>query len=328
MTTDSELTIDAIEDAAQRIQPDVHRTGVLHSAAIDALAGRRVHLKAEHLQRSGSFKARGAHNKLRLILDAARRHGVVAVSSGNHATAVACAGQRLGIPVDVYMPRDAPALKQRATRGYGARIHFFDRLLDDRAQLIDAHVEAHGSIAVEPFDDVDIMAGQGTVAYELLTQSRVDTLVVPMSGGGLMAGCAVAACAAQSDITIIGVEPAVADDTARSFAKGDRVEIPQPITVADGLAVTAPGRLTFPINQRLVDRVVTVSDQQIIDTCVLLFERCKQVVEPSGATALAAVLAGLTGDADDVGVVMSGGNIDVTELAALVAAHPPPSDRR
>lgn len=312
------LTIDAIDAAAQRIDPYVHRTAVLRCAAIDVMAGRRVHAKSEHLQRSGSFKARGAHNKLLLLGAEAREHGVVAVSSGNHATAMACAGQQLGVRVDVYMPHDAPALKQRATTAYGATIHHFDRHTDDRAELLAAHVDRHGAIPVEPFDDLDVMAGQGTVAREFVADAPIDTLVVPMSGGGLMAGCAVAARAARPDIRLIGVEPAGADDTQRSFAAGERVTIDRPKTVADGLAISAPGRLTFPINRSLVDEVVTVTEREIVDACVLLFERSKQVVEPSGAAALAAVIAGRV-DGGDVGVVLSGGNVDLPGLAAVVA---------
>lgn len=319
------LTVASIEAAAARIDPFVHRTPILHCAALDQLAGCRIHAKSEHLQRSGSFKARGAYNKLLVLGQTARAKGVVAISSGNHAAAVACAGQRLGIAVDVYMPVDAPALKRRAVIAYGATIHPFDRYHDDRAELLARHVEQHGSIAVEPYDDFDVMAGQGTVALELLEQARVDTLVVPMSGGGLMAGSAVAARAARPSIRIVGVEPTTADDTRRSFAARERVTIDQPTTIADGLAVTAPGRLTLPINLALVDEVVTVSERQIADACVLLFERAKQVVEPSGAAALAAVLAGLTGGAD-VGVILSGGNVDPAELASIVATTATPSD--
>lgn len=311
------LTADHIESAAERIAPFVHRTDVVRSAAVDELAGRRVYAKAEHLQRSGSFKARGAHNKLLIHADVARERGVVAVSSGNHATALACAGQRLGVRVDVYMPSDAPALKQRATEAYGATIHHFDRHRDDRAELLAHHVAAHGSLPVEPFDDLDVMAGQGTVAREFLEQSPIDTLIVPMSGGGLMAGCAVAARAARPGIRLVGVEPANADDTRRSFAAGERMSVDTPETVADGLAITAPGKLTLPINLALVDAVVTVTEEQIVDACTVLFERTKQVVEPSGAVALAALLAGEV-EGDDVGVVLSGGNVDLRGLLGVV----------
>lgn len=317
-----ELTVDHVRAAARRIGPHVHRTPVQRNATVDERAGRRVHMKAEHLQRAGSFKARGAHNKLLLLGEDERARGVVAVSSGNHAGAVACAGARLGIAVDVYMPTDAPELKLRATRAYGARVHLFDRHRDDRAQLMADHVATHGSVPVEPYDDHDVMAGQGTMALELLEDAEVDVLVVPMSGGGLMAGSAVAARAVRPEVRIVGVEPELGDDTARSFAEGRRVRIDQPTTVADGLAVTQPGALTFPINHALVDDVVTVSEEAIVRAMRLLFERTKQVVEPSGATALAAVLAGLV-DGDDVGVALSGGNVDVVRFSELVARHAP-----
>jgi len=243
----------------------------------------------------------------------------VAISSGNHAAAVACAGQRLGIEVDVLIPHDAPELKQRAIRAYGARVHLFDRDVDDRATLLAGHVEQHGSLAVEPFDDLDVIVGQGTVALEFLEQAPIDTLVVPMSGGGLMAGCAVVARELRPDLRLIGVEPATADDTLRSFRAGTRVGVEAPQTVADGLAITMPGALTFPINLALVDEVVTVTDGQIMAACVLLFERCKQVVEPSGAASLAAILAG-HGAGAKVGAVLSGGNIDLAGLASLAAS--------
>jgi threonine dehydratase len=320
VSTSHPITLDDIDGAAARIAPFIHRTDIMRCAAIDHLAGASVHLKAEHLQRSGSFKARGAHNKLLRLGEEARDRGVVAISSGNHAAAVACAGQRLGVRVDVYMPHDAPALKQRATAAYGATIHHFDRRTDDRAELMQAHVERFGSVPVEPYDDFDVMAGQGTIAREILEQADIDTLVVPMSGGGLMAGCAVAARELRPDLRLVGVEPAAADDTFRSFAAGERITIEQPDTVADGLAVTAPGRLTFPINCDLVDSIVTVTEAEILAACVLLFERAKQVVEPSGATALAAVLGGSV-DGDAVAVVLSGGNIDLAQLAGLVSSQ-------
>ena len=315
-----DLTVDHVEAAARRIAPHVHRTPVQRNATIDGASGRRVHMKAEHLQRTGSFKARGAHNKLLLLGEDERARGVVAVSSGNHAGAVACAGARLGIAVDVYMPTDAPDLKLRATRSYGATVHRFDRRRDDRAELMAAHVTTHGSVPVEPFDDHAVMAGQGTVALELLEDADIDTLVVPMSGGGLMAGCAVVARSRQPSIRIVGVEPERADDTARSFAEGRRVRIDTPSTVADGLAVTQPGAKTFPVNVALVDEVVTVSEAAIVEAMVVLFERTKQVVEPSGATALAAVLSGQVGG-DDVGVVLSGGNVDLQRFADLARQH-------
>ncbi len=312
------LDVGMIDAAADRIAPYVHRTPVLTSRSVDEAAGSHLHLKGEHLQKSGSFKARGAHNKLLLLTDEERERGVVAVSSGNHAAAVALAGRALGIRVDVYMPADAPAPKRHATESNGATIHFFDRADDDRDELLRQHIADHGSVPVLPFDDVDVMAGQGTVALELLDQADIDTLVVPMSGGGLMAGCATVARARRPDIRIVGVEPVTADDTRRSFVAGRRVTIEQPDTIADGLALRSPGALTFPINQRLVDDVVAVTDAQIARATLLLHERMKQVVEPSGATALAAVLERLV-EGGEIGVVLSGGNIDVATLSRLPA---------
>lgn len=314
------LDVGMVEAAADRIAPYVDRTPVLTSRSVDDATGQHVHLKGEHLQKSGSFKARGAHNKMLLLTEEERARGVVAVSSGNHAAAVALAGRALGVHVDVYMPADAPAPKRRATEAYGATIHFFDRVNDDRDELLLRHVAEHESVPVWPFDDYQVMAGQGTVALELLDQVEIDTLVVPMSGGGLMAGCATVARARRPHIRIVGVEPTAADDTRRSFAAGRRVTIAQPDTIADGLALRSPGALTFPINQRYVDEVVTVGETEIAAATLLLFQQAGQVVEPSGATALAAVLDGHI-NGGHIGVVLSGGNVDPTTLTELAAGH-------
>lgn len=318
--TDHPLTIDHVRAAADRLAAHVHRTPVLTSGVVDRRADANVFMKAEHLQRSGSFKARGAHHKLLCLSAAELEAGVVAASSGNHAAALACAGQRLGVSVDVYMPHDAPLMKQRATRGYGARVHFFDRHEDSRDELIAAHVERTGATVVPPYDDHDVMAGQGTVALELHDQVELDTLVVPMSGGGLMAGCAVTTAALRPDCRIVGVEPAGADDTARSFAAGERVAIERADTIADGLALTVPGIRTFPINHDLVDDVVTVDDDDIAAAMLLLFERSKQVVEPSGVVALAAVMNGAP-SGERIGVVLTGGNVEFERFAEIVGAH-------
>jgi threonine dehydratase len=311
------LTIERIEAAARRIHGTVHRTPVLRSATIDRLAGVDVHMKAEHLQKTGSFKARGATNRIAMLDDVQRAAGVVAVSSGNHAAAVAWAGARVGTSVDVFMPQDAPELKRRATETYGARIHWFDRATADRERLAVAWAEEHGSVMVHPFEDHDVMAGQGTAALELHEDVELATLVVPVSGGGLIAGCAVATRALRPGCRIVGVEPAAADDTARSFAAGHRVTV-VPRTIADGLTVATPGVNTFAINRLLVDEIVTVSEEQITAAMLVLFERAKQVVEPSGATALAAVLAGAVHADGPVGVILSGGNIELRRLAELI----------
>jgi threonine dehydratase len=314
---DLELTIERIEAAAARIEGLVHRTPVLRSRSIDALSAAEVHMKAEHLQRTGSFKARGATNRIEMLDDAQRSRGIVAVSSGNHAAAVAWAGARAGTTVDVFMPTDAPELKRRATEAYGARIHFFDRASADRERLGAEWAVEHGAVMVHPFEDYDVMAGQGTAALELHEDVELATLVVPVSGGGLIAGCAVATRARRAGCRVVGVEPSAADDTARSFAAGERVTV-TPATIADGLTVPTPGANTFAINRRVVDEIVTVSEEQIVAAMVVLHERAKQVVEPSGATALAAVLAGLVASDGPIGVILSGGNIDLARVAQLL----------
>jgi len=314
-----ELTIARIEAAAARIGGIVHRTPVLTSRSIDALAGLEVHMKAEHLQKTGSFKARGATNRIAMLDATERAAGVVAVSSGNHAAAVAWAGARVGTSVDVFMPFDAPELKRRATATYGARIHEFDRATADRERLGLEWAAEHGAVMVHPFEDHDVMAGQGTAALELHDEVELATLVVPVSGGGLIAGCAVATQAMRPGCRIVGVEPAAADDTARSFAAGERVTV-VPDTIADGLTVPTPGANTFAINRRLVDEIVTVTEEQIVAAMVVLYERTKQVVEPSGATALAAVLAGSVASAGPIGVILSGGNIELGRFAEFVRA--------
>jgi threonine dehydratase len=311
-----ELTINRIEAAARRIDGIVHRTPVLRSRTIDGLAGAEVHMKAEHLQKTGSFKARGATSRVALLDDEQRAAGIVAVSSGNHAAAVAWAGARVGTTVDVFMPNDAPELKRRATETYGARVHGFDRATADREHLGAEWAAEHGAVMVHPFEDHDVMAGQGTAALELHQDTELATLVVPVSGGGLIAGCAVATRALRPGCRIVGVEPAAADDTARSFAAGERVTV-VPNTIADGLAVPTPGENTFAINRRLVDEIVTVTEEEIVAAMVVLHERAKQVVEPSGATALAAVLAGAVASEGPIGVILSGGNIDLRRFAAL-----------
>jgi threonine dehydratase len=311
------LTIDDVREAAARIAGVVHRTPVLRSRTIDRMSGGEVVLKAEHLQRTGSFKARGAANKIARLDADQRAAGIYAISSGNHSAAVAWAGARHGCRVDVHMPADAPVLKRRATEAYGGVVHEFDRS-QDRDDLIGAWLEEHGSTLVSPYDDLDVMAGQGTAALELHEQAEVDTVVVPVSGGGLLAGSAVATRGVRPRCRIVAVEPAGADDTARSFAAGERVSV-RPDTIADGLMVTTPGRLTFPINRQLVDEVVTVTEDEIRAAMVVLFERAKQVVEPSGATALAGVVAGkVTSAGGTIGVVLSGGNVDPARFASLV----------
>jgi threo-3-hydroxy-L-aspartate ammonia-lyase len=313
------LDIDDIHRAASRLEGIAHRTPVLTSRTLDDTVGAQIHLKGEHLQRAGAFKFRGAYNKVATLPDDDRRRGVAAYSSGNHAQAVALAARMHDTTAVILMPEDTPPNKLDATRGYGAEIVFYDRYTEDRDALGRHLAEDRELTLIPPYDDPLVMAGQGTAALELVQDTGpLDVFLAPMSGGGLMAGCATAVRALYPDATIIGVEPATADDTRRSLEAGQRVRIPVGDTIADGLQADIPGELTFPINQQLVDQVVTVDDDAILYTMVFLFERMKAVVEPSGAVAVAALLAGSV-DVEDarVAAILSGGNIAVARLADL-----------
>ena len=315
------IQLDDIRAAAARLQGYVHRTPVLTSAALDERAGARVHLKAECFQRIGAFKARGAGNKVAALSEEQRARGLAAVSSGNHAQAVALAARRFGARATIVMPSDAPAEKVAATRALGAEIVEYERYEVDREELFAQLVAERGLTPVHPYDDPFVMAGQGTVALELLEQAGdLDVLLVCVGGGGLIAGCATAAKALVPGIRVVGVEPEAGDDTRRSLAAGVRIRIPVPRTIADGAQAAIPGELTFEVNRRLVDEVVTVSDAEIVEAMAFLFERVKVVAEPSGALALAALLAGRV-DARDrrVGVTISGGNISAERFAALLS---------
>lgn len=305
--------------ARDRLRGVAHLTPVATSRTLDALTGRAVFLKCENLQRGGAFKFRGAYTMISRLPDEARRRGVVAYSSGNHAQGVALAARLLDAPAVICMPSDAPAVKVEATRGYGAEIVFYDRMRDDRAALAQRIAEERGATLVPPYDHPHIMAGQGTAALELLEQVEgIDTLVVPVGGGGLISGCAVAAHGMNPAIQVIGVEPEDADDTRRSLEAGERITIPPPATIADGLRVTTPGALTFPIVQRHVAQIVTVSDDEIREAIRFVMLRMKLVVEPSGAAGVAAALASrLPDSARRVGVIVCGGNIDPPLLASL-----------
>jgi threonine dehydratase len=301
-----------VEAAAKRLDGVAHRTPALTTRTL----GPGVWLKAENLQRVGAFKFRGAYNAIASLSDAERTRGVATVSSGNHAQAVALAARLCGAAATVLMPEDAPASKRAATEGYGATVVGFDRYGLDRDQLLRDLVAARGMVAVHPYDDERVMAGQGTVALELLAQApRLETLAVPVGGGGLISGCAVVAAAAG--VRVIGVEPEAGDDFRRSLAAGERITIAVPRTIADGQQTPAPGERTFPVVRRLVDEIVTVTDAEIIDAMRLAFERLKLVLEPSGATALAAHLQGrLPGGR--TGIVLSGGNVDAARFASLL----------
>lgn len=315
------LTFELIQQAHERIKPLIHRTPVITSRAFNKVTGKQVFFKCENLQRAGAFKARGATNKIRSLSDEEKQRGVAAFSSGNHAQAVALAAREAGIRAVVAMPNDAPGAKIEATRGYGAEVRFFDRLHDDREAFARIIAESEGLIMVPPYDDYLVMAGQGTCGLEFLEEvPDLDCILTPCSGGGLFAGVSTAAKAIRSSIRCFPVEPDTADDTRQSFRKGDRVTIPPPPTIADGLRVQTPGALTFPILQNIAEDVLTVSDEEIIAAIRFILFRMKLLVEPSGAAAAAAVLAGKVPDKlDKIGVVLSGGNIDTEALAGLIA---------
>jgi len=315
------LELADVERAAQRLAGTAHRTPLLTSRTLDDRTGAHVHVKAECFQRGGAFKFRGAFNKISSLDEEALRRGVVAYSSGNHAQAVAIAAALLGSRATIVMPEDAPAAKLEATLGYGAEVVPYDRWRENREEIGDRLAAERGLELVKPYDDPLVMAGQGTVALELLEDAPgLDLLLVPISGGGLMAGCGTVAKALRPEIRVVGVEPATGDDTRRSLAAGERVRIDVPPTIADGLQATEPGELTFEVNRRLVDEIVTVTDEEIVEAMVFLFDRLKLVVEPSGAVGVAALLSGkIDPRGRSVGAVLSGGNVGAARFAELVS---------
>ena len=313
----------AIEDvrrAAARLDGVAHRTPVVRSRTLDELLGARVALKAEGFQRVGAFKFRGAYNAVATLTEAGPLEGVCAASSGNHAQALALSARLCVTRATILMPHDAPAAKRAATEGYGAEVIGFDRYADDR-QALEAQLAAdRGLVIVHPYDDPRVIAGAGTAALELFEDGgELELLVVPVGGGGLIGGCATVAAALSPRTRVVGVEPRASDDVARSKASGRRERVTVGRTIADGQQLPTPGELTWPIIDKLVDEVVTVSDEEIVAAMRLLFERCKLVAEPSGASALAALLAGRVPAAGlRVGVVLSGANIDAERFAQLV----------
>jgi threonine dehydratase len=314
------LTIESIKEAAARIRGRVHRTPVVTSRSFNEATGKEVFFKCENLQRAGAFKIRGATNKILSLTDEEKKRGVAAFSSGNHAQAVALASREAGIRAVIAMPDDAPKAKVAATRSYGAEIVFYDRLEQDREAVAIEIAERDGRVLVPPYDDYLILAGQSTCGLEFLEEvPDLECLLVPCSGGGLFAGVSTAAKALNPRIRCFPVEPDTADDTRQSFLKGERVSIPPPPTIADGLRVQSPGALTFPILQKTAEDVLTVSDDEIIEMIKFFLFRMKLLVEPSGAAAAAAVLAGkLPRDTRRVGVVVSGGNVDAELLSRLL----------
>ena len=317
------VDIQAVRSARDTLIGVAHRTPILTSHAADHRAGSKLFFKCENLQRTGAFKFRGAYHALFKAAAGAAR-GVVTFSSGNHAQAVALSAQLLGLAAVVVMPKDAPANKLAATRSYGAQVVLYDRYREDREQLAKALASERGFVLIPPYDHPDVIAGQGTVALEMLEEIQdLDLLVVPLGGGGLLAGCAIAAKAANPDCRLVGVEPESGNDGQRSLRTGRIVRIDTPRTIADGAQTQQLGEHTFAILQQLVEDIVTVSDDQLIDAMRFLSDGVTLVVEPTGCLAAAAVFnSRLDVEGKTVGIVLSGGNIDPARYASLTGQQP------
>lgn len=314
-----EVTFGDVALAHERIRGHAHRTPVLTSTTVDALTGARVFFKPENLQRMGAFKFRGAYNALSQLSPGQKKQGVVAFSSGNHAQAVALSGKLLGIPATIVMPTDAPKVKLEATRGYGAEVVSYDASNEDRQKIAEKLAAERGLTVIPPFDHPHIIAGQGTAAKELIEDAGpLDILMVPCGGGGLLSGCALAARHLAPGCRVIGVEPAAGDDGLRSFRSGKLETIGLPDTIADGARTTSLGKITFALIRAHVDGFLTVTDAELLKSMFFLWERMKIVVEPTGALAACALMEKkLDAKGKRVGVVLSGGNVDVKAMAAL-----------
>jgi len=321
------LALDDVTSAARRLLGVAHRTPVLRSRTLDELTGARIFLKAENLQRAGAFKFRGAYNHVSALAPAERERGVLTTSSGNHAQAVALAARLLGARAVVLMPHDAPAGKRAATLAYGAEVVDFDRYTEDREALTFEHGERLGLPVIHAYDHPLTMAGQGTAALELFEDAgELDVLVICAGGGGLLAGCATVAAAVRPDCRVVAAEPEQRPALREAMRAGEPVKVPVPRTLADGQQTASVGRLPLEVALARVHDVVGVHDPELVAAMRLLFERSKVVVEPSGASALAAVLSGrveLRGLR--VGVTLSGGNVDAERFARLMSSAPPDS---
>ena len=317
----SAVTVNDVREAADRIRGKAHRTPVSTCRTLDELAGRNLYFKCEHLQKVGAFKFRGAFNAVSRLSDAEAAQGVVTHSSGNHAQALALAAKMRGVPAYIVMPSTASPVKKAAVEGYGAEVILCEPTLEARESTARSAQERTGATFIHPYDNADVIAGQGTALLELLEQLesqsvRLNAVIAPVGGGGLLSGTCVSANGVDSSIRVFGAEPAGADDAARSFATGSLVPQTAPNTIADGL-LTSLGQLTWPIIREGVEQIITVSDEQIVDAMRLLWERAKLLIEPSSAVVLAAVLDdrfraldGIT----DVGLILSGGNVNLDRL--------------
>jgi threo-3-hydroxy-L-aspartate ammonia-lyase len=313
-------TYEDVAAAARRLQGQAHRTPVLRSTTADRLLKAEVYFKCENLQRMGAFKFRGAFNSLSKFTPAQREAGVIAFSSGNHAQAIALSARLLGIPATILMPLDAPQAKVDATRGYGGEVILFDRYTQDREALTGQLAQERGMTLIPPFDHPDVLAGQGTAARELFEEvGPLDALFVPLGGGGLLSGSALATRALAPDCKLYGVEPEAGNDGQQSFRKGEIVNIATPQTLADGAQTQHLGQFTFAIIRRDVDDIFTATDAQLVEAMRFFAERMKMVVEPTGCLGFAAAChAGLPLEGKRVGVILSGGNVDLKRYAQLI----------
>jgi len=311
-----------VENAARQIAPEVHHTPVITSRTVNRRTGAEVIFKCENLQRGGAFKFRGAYNALSRLSRDERRRGVVTFSSGNHAQAIALAGQVLDIPRVIVMPSDAPAVKRIATEGYGGEVVLYDRDREDREAIGKRLAEERGLTLIPPYDHLHIIAGQGTATHELIGEAGpLDFLFVPCGGGGLLSGSAIAARAMSPACKVIGVEPAAGDDATRSFRTKQLQTVQNPKTVADGARTPSLGSLTFPLVLEHVTDMATVDDPTLLRTMFYLWERLKLVVEPTGALGAAAAIEGTTSiRGARVGVILSGGNVDLTQVPQWLAS--------
>ena len=314
-----EVTFDDVARAHERIKGKAHRTPVLSSATVDALTGATVFFKPENLQRMGAFKFRGAYNALSQLSADEKKRGVVAFSSGNHAQAVALAGRLLGVPRVIVMPADAPKVKVDATKGYGAEVVLYEKN-QDREEVARKISSERGLSLIPPYDHPHIIAGQGTAAKELIEDAGpLDLLLVPCGGGGLLSGCALAAKHLNPGCRVIGVEPAAGDDATRSFRTKTLQTVKNPDTIADGARTPSLGKITYPLVMRYVDDMLTVTDAELLKSMFFLWERMKIVVEPTGALAACALLEKkLDAKGKRVGVVLSGGNVDLAWAARML----------
>lgn len=319
------ISFEDVAAAHERLKGVAHHTPVLRSRLADEICGAQLFFKCENFQRMGAFKFRGAYNALAQLSPEQRRAGVCAFSSGNHAQGIALAAQILGMPATIVMPEDSPAVKLAATRGYGAQVITYDRYTQEREAIGQQLASERGMALIPPFDHPHVMAGQGTVAKELMEDvGSLDALLVCVGGGGLISGCAVAAKHMNPRIRVMGVEPQAGNDAQQSKRAGRIIKIDTPQTIADGAQTQALGHHTFPVIEQMVDEVVTVSDDQLVQAMKFAASRMKMVIEPTGGLAMAAAMQGaVEGDlklrGQRVGVVISGGNVDLAHWARLVA---------